>query len=73
MDLKISYEDLLDMIKQLPSKQLDRLKSDLSKLIKNSGEPENGPNDFQKFLLSGPTMSKEQYKEFQESGKHFNT
>ncbi|MEZ5059887.1 MAG: hypothetical protein R2879_22870 [Saprospiraceae bacterium] len=72
MDLKISYEDLLDIIKQLPSKQLDRLKSDLSKLIKKPGEAKSGSNEFQKLLLSGPTMSKEQYKEFQACRKHFN-
>jgi hypothetical protein len=64
MDLKISYEDLLEIIKQLPLRQLARLKGDLTRIIKRADNKEDSPNELQNLLKKGPTMSDEQYEEY---------
>ncbi len=71
MEIKIRYEDLMNLIKQLPSNQLDKLKSDIVKLIQKTNNTESQPSDFQKFLLSGPTMTDQQFDQFQEKRKQF--
>ena len=71
MDLKIKYEELWDLIVQLPSKQIARLKKDLAKL---SEKKKRVPkvDDFQYFLLQGPTMTAGQYDQFEENRKFVN-
>jgi len=68
MDLKVKYEQLWDLILQLPAAQLSKLKKDLDKLSKKK-HPASGPNDFQEFLLHGPVMTEEQFELFQENRK----
>ncbi len=72
MDLKfnLKYKELLDLIKQLPSRQIARLKVDLSDdLIKEQSNKES--SELYKLLLEGPTMTKEQYDQFLSNRKHF--
>jgi hypothetical protein len=70
MDLKLKYEELWDLIKQLPAQQLTRLKEDLAAWT--SKKKENHPNEFQAFLLSGPTLTDDQDQQFQENRKYVN-
>ena len=73
MELKINiaYEQVLDMIKQLPANQVEKLIVDAKTIL----EKEKKPKDisyFQKLLLSAPTMSEKQYETFVENRKAFN-
>ena len=71
MDLKIKYEELWELILNLPAKQLARLKDDLASLSeKGKASPEK--NNFQKFLLQGPVMPQEQDDQFEENRKYVN-
>ncbi len=71
LTVNIGYEQLLYLIKQLPANQISKLKTDLND---NSIVPKSKAeiSDFQKFLLQGPVMSKEQYDTFLENRKHYN-
>jgi len=71
LSLNIGYEQLLFLIKQLPANQIEKLKNDIEinyKFVQSEQEI----SEFQKFLLKGPVMSKEQYNTFLENRKHFN-
>ncbi len=69
--LDIDYNQLLNLIKQLPATQIAKLKAELDK--KNSKEkPQKAKSDFQKFLLNGPIMSDEQYSSFVENRERLN-
>jgi hypothetical protein len=63
LKIEIGFDQLLDAVKQLPDEQRAKLKAELNK------KPKTAPalNDFQKFLLNGPVMSDEQYKEYVKS------
>lgn len=73
MELKINigYQELLELIKQLPSCQIKKLKSDISLLL-----PDNDKHlrvsDFQKFIINGPVMDDDQYNDFIAARKQFN-
>lgn len=73
MELKIDigYEQLLKLVKQLPAAKIVQLKSELSEsLIENKSKSDN--TEFQNFLLQGPVMTDNQYKQFLENRKWFN-
>jgi len=70
LKLNVSYNELLDLIKQLPAEQRIKLKAELEEKISEE-EKETKPSDFQKFLLTGPVMSDEQYKAYLENRKDF--
>lgn len=79
MDLKeeIGFDDLLHAVQQLPEDKRAILKEELSKPttqtgIKKKKLPEDKLTDFQKFLLNGPVISDEQYKNYKEIRKHLN-
>ncbi|MCD4789892.1 MAG: hypothetical protein K8R37_07825 [Bacteroidales bacterium] len=66
----IKYNELLKIIKQLPAFQIEKLKAEINDdLIIQKSKTEK--SEFQKFLLSGPIMSDEQYKIFQENREKF--
>jgi hypothetical protein len=69
MELKveIGFDELLSAIKQLPENQLAVLKKELDK----QNVPANN-KDFMEFLLKGPIMSDEHYREFKETRKSIN-
>ena len=65
MELKvdISFEQLVQAIKQLPASKIRQLKAELS--IENPTENHQvNVVDFQKLLLTGPVMGDKQYKEY---------
>jgi len=70
LTLNIGYDQLLLLVKQLPANQIAKLKTDLDAeyvLLKSRAEI----TEFQRFLLNGPVMSKEQYNIYLENRKHF--
>ena len=67
----IPYEQLIEIIKHLPPKQLAQIKSDLDNSILTLNA-ENEKTDFQEFLPKGPVMSDIQYAAFKEQRKAFN-
>jgi hypothetical protein len=71
LTLNIGYDQLLLLVKQLPANQIAKLKSELDdEYVLSKSKTEI--TEFQKFLLSGPVMSKEQYGNYVENRKHFN-
>ncbi len=71
LKLKISYSELLELIKQLPARQLAKLKAELSEdLIKEKAKKEL-PDEFYKLIMEGPVMTDEQYSEFLINRKRF--
>lgn len=68
----IGFEQLLDTIKKLPAAKIKQLKSALDDgFIEAKAEEEK--SDFQNYLLNGPVMNAQQYAEFKENRKHFDT
>ena len=70
MELKveIGFNELLHAIQQLPESQRAILQDELKK----KEQPKTDITDFQKFLLNGPVMSDEEYKNFKETRKRLN-
>ena len=68
LKLKIKYEELLNLIWQLPISELARLRSDL---MHHRSPQENSHKSFQALLLSGPVMSDDQFAAFQANRNHF--
>lgn len=69
--IDIDYEQLLAAIKKLPAAKIKQLKSVLNEeFIEHKASKDL--SDFQAFLLKGPTMSKDQYKQHQANRKNFN-
>lgn len=63
LKIKIGYNEILELIKQLPKTEILKLKTDIETQIIN--KEKTAMTDFQKLLLQGPVMNDEQYK------KHF--
>ncbi len=70
IDLK--FEQLKELIKQLPASQLAKLKSELSdSFLKKKAKKDI--TKLQEFLLQGPVMSDQQFESYQKNRKEFNT
>ena len=67
----ISIEQLINTIKQLPTNQIEKIKSALNDGV-TTEKTKSDISEFQKFLLSGPVMTDEQYNQFKENRKNFN-
>ena len=66
--VEISYEQLINLIRQLPANQLAKIKSDLENMV--AVEPaDTRKTDFQDFLSKGPVMSDAQYVAYKENRK----
>jgi len=72
LKLNIGYQELIDLIKQLPVNQIRKLKAELT-LITAENDMEEGMSNFQEFLLKGPVMNDDQYQDFLSNRKYFNT
>ena len=69
--VELSYEQLINLIRQLPANQLAKIKSDLENIV--AVEPkETRKTDFQVFISKGPVMSDAQYAAFKENRKSLN-
>lgn len=67
LKLKIGYNEIWELVKQLPKSQILQLKTDIETAIIEQEKTET--TDFQKLLLQGPVMSDEQYAEYLENRK----
>ncbi|MCK4663496.1 MAG: hypothetical protein KAT68_11565 [Bacteroidales bacterium] len=67
----IRIEQLINTIKKLPANQIEKIKSALNDRI-IAEKAKSDISEFQKFLLSGPIMTEEQYNQFKENRKRFN-
>jgi len=71
LTVDIKYEQLINIIRHLPANQLEKIKSDLEKMVAVD-KSEFGKTDFQEFLLKGPVMTDVQYSAFKENRKASN-
>lgn len=70
LKLKIGYNEIWELVKQLPKSQALQLKTDIETQIIQPEKVEM--TDFQKLLLQGPIMDDEQYETYLENRKHLN-
>jgi len=71
LTLDLGYSQILQLISQLPANQRAKIKYELS----DNSMAENRVDEiseFQKFILSAPVMSDEQYGNFVQYRAHFN-
>lgn len=71
LTLNMSYEQIAGLIKQLPANQIAKITKEFSESY-ISERAKTEISDFQKFILSGPVMSDEQYSNFKQQREHFN-
>ncbi len=69
LKLKINYHQLMAAIKQLPARDLLKLKKDLAKVDPSQ---DMKLQKLDELLLEGPLMSDEQYREFIKNRKKVN-
>ena len=71
LTLDIGYNQVLHLVNQLPANQIAKIKYEVSE---NSivEKAKREISDFQKFILSAPVMSDEQYDNFNQQRQHFN-
>ncbi len=70
LTVNLEYEQIMRLVKQLPANQIAKLKAELDdSYLKVKSEAEM--QEFRAFLLQGPVMSDEQYKEFKENRAKF--
>jgi len=70
LTLNVGFGQIVDLINRLPAGQIAKIKNEFSDsniTLKAKAEI----LDFQRFILEGPVMSKEQYSNFKEQRKHF--
>ena len=68
--LNIGINELIGLIRQLPPEQKLLIKKEVETEIKSMDKPKN-TNDLTELLLSGPTMTKEEEKNFKNLDKEF--
>lgn len=62
---EITFDQLIDIVKQLPAGQLRRLKT----IIENKSRTPQPDTDFATLLRNGPTATKEQLKTIEQNRK----
>jgi hypothetical protein len=68
--VKIGYNEILDLVKQLPAGKLKQLQAVINQdLISKKAKQEI--STFQEFLLEGPVMSDKQLEQFNENRNSF--
>lgn len=67
--MSIKYEQLIDIINQLPKEEVVKLKSEIEKIV--SEEAAKTEDDLENLIVHGPVMSDEKYREFEEHRNHF--
>ncbi len=78
LNLVIDYQQLFNLVKQLPYKTKIKLFKDLlpeinsSKIKTESINKEEDYNDFQKLLINGPVMSDEQFNNYKNLRENLN-
>jgi hypothetical protein len=70
LTVDLNIDQLIQVIKKLPSHQKDRIKAELNDKATRKKRTEK--SEFQKFLLKGPVMSDTEYNQFKENRKKMN-
>lgn len=68
IQVDIGFEQLLEIVRNLPGEQLDRLKEEIEK----NKETKNPKVNKESFLLSGPVFTDEQIEDIIEARKAIN-
>ncbi|KAA8475676.1 hypothetical protein BDE36_2543 [Arcticibacter tournemirensis] len=68
LKMRIGFDQLVSIIKQLPVSELNRLKAELN----NQSDASASNSDIKSFLLNGPVFGKEQLEEIKEARKQIN-
>jgi len=71
LKIEINYEQVLEIVRQLPTNQIARLVIDAKTILEREKSRETR-SDFQQFLLTAPRMSDAQYETFLENRKMWN-
>lgn len=66
LKIKIAYDQVLDIIRQLPVNQVAKLIVDAKSILEQE-QPKEDVTSFQTFLRSAPVMTDEQYETFLEN------
>ncbi len=66
LHVNIEFNELLNMIRQLPAVQIEQIKADANEKAINT-KPVDEKSEFQEFLLWGPVMSDDQYHDYLEN------
>ena len=71
LTLNLGYNQIFNLVSQMPANQIVKIKYELSEnnIIDKAKEE---ISDFQKFILTAPIMSDEQYLDFNQQRTHFN-
>jgi hypothetical protein len=67
LTLELGYEQILELVKQLPQVQQVQLKKDIEEIT-----PKTSLTDWQKLLLNGPVMTDEGFEEAKKTRKQLN-
>jgi hypothetical protein len=70
VELSIGYEQLTDLINQLPPNDINKLKAEINRIL--NGISSTADDEWESLLLNGPVMDDEQYRAFEENRKRFN-
>jgi hypothetical protein len=70
VELSIGYEQLIDLINQLPPNDINKLKAEINRIL--NGISSTADDEWESLLLNGPVMDDEQYRAFEENRKRFN-
>lgn len=71
LTLNLGYSQILHLVSQLPANQIAKIKYELwENTIAEKAKSEI--SDFQKFILTCPVMTDEQYANFNQQRLHFN-
>ena len=69
--LNLAFGQIVNLLSQLPASQIAKIKNEFTEYyIAEKAKTEI--SDFQKFILTGPVMSDEQYSTFNQQRQHFN-
>jgi hypothetical protein len=70
LNVDIEFNELMNIIRQLPASQIEKIKTEVNdNIIFDKQKIEI--SDFQEFLLSGPIMTDKQYEEYLENRQQF--
>jgi hypothetical protein len=70
--LNLEYRQILDIVRQLPVNQIERIKRELNENFSQT-KTTSEISDFQKFILTGPVMSDGQHQIFKQQREQFNS
>ena len=71
LTLNLEYTQIINLIRQLPANQIEKIKKELTENpVQTKAKSEIA--EFQKFILTCPVMSDDQYQNFKQQRQHFN-